>query len=402
MKKYKISFLLGSGISIYANAPDNSQITTSILKDKNIIQKIPSFSYIEHGLSDKQIACLIQNFLNHLKFRIKEYYEWLSKENLKNFNYETIYYIVWQLLNCGNGNYDNAAVYNLYKEMQRYLIPEFDKFGKDISGKISFNNFLEAIINYIEEIVCKKLRIKLKGKNKFLQSILEACDDDKVKSLEIFTINHDTLIEQCLERNKIQYTDGFEECEEFKKWNPDTFKKNKSSINLYKLHGSVDWFSSKDKGEWVVGKEFNYKKTSDSKDSEIIRDNSHRHLLLIGTFNKVFDYLLEIYLELHYSFYKKLTDSDFLIISGYSFNDKFINYRILRFLTDYSKKVIIIHPNPEELKRNARRAISNIWKWELRLLIRQIDDTLRKKFEEVNFKEIINTIQNLKKLERQE
>jgi len=55
MKKYKISFLLGSGISIYANAPDNSQITTSILKDKNIIQKIPSFSYIEHGLSDKQI-----------------------------------------------------------------------------------------------------------------------------------------------------------------------------------------------------------------------------------------------------------------------------------------------------------------------------------------------------------
>jgi len=395
MKKYKISFLLGSGISIYANAPDTSKITDSILKDENIIQKIPSFSYTEHRLSNQQIVCLIHDFLNHLKFRIIKYYEWLDKRNLKNFNYEIIYYIIWQLLNCGNGNYDNAAVYSLYKKMQRYLIPEFNKIGKNISGKKDFNIFLGAIVKYIEEIVCQKLRIKLEGKSKFLKVILEAYKDSRIKGLDIFTLNHDTLIEQCLERNKIQYTDGFEECKGFKKWNPDTFEKNKSLINLYKLHGSVDWYPFRDNGKWVFGKEYNYEKTDDKKNGKVMKDDSHRHLLLIGTFNKVYDYLLDIHLELHYLFYKKLMSSDFLIISGYSLSDKFINYRISRFLVDHPEKVLIIHNKPEKLRKNAREAIIDAL--DRSRLVNMINDTIEKKFEKVHFEEIMGKIQELEK-----
>lgn len=75
MKKIKISFLLGAGISLYANSPSTNQLTESLLNDKNIIQhSSQSFYYSTIDDPSKQLVVLIQNFLKYLKMQIKKYY----------------------------------------------------------------------------------------------------------------------------------------------------------------------------------------------------------------------------------------------------------------------------------------------------------------------------------------
>ena len=77
--------------------------------------------------------------------------------------------------------------------------------------------------------------------------------------------------------------------------------------------------------------------------------------LLIGTFNKMWGYLLGIFEESFYIFKKSLDKSDTLIISGYGFGDKGINTKLHNWLkSKQSKKMVIIHPNKRELIRNSR------------------------------------------------
>jgi hypothetical protein len=93
MKEIKIAFLLGSGVSLCAGAPSTNQITDSLI---NSIEKTQQTDEV----------LLIKNFINYSKFQIKEYYEWLDKPNFNSermVNYESIYYLIWQLWNSAIG-----------------------------------------------------------------------------------------------------------------------------------------------------------------------------------------------------------------------------------------------------------------------------------------------------------
>jgi hypothetical protein len=60
--------------------------------------------------------------------------------------------------------------------------------------------------------------------------------------VEIFTTNYDTLIEDALSLQSIEYVDGFSGGA-IGFWNPKTYEdlKPHSRVRLYKIHGSVDW-----------------------------------------------------------------------------------------------------------------------------------------------------------------
>lgn len=313
--------------------------------------------------------------------------------NTRMLNYESIYYFVWQLWSCSNGEYDNPAVFKFYKEVRNRFISELNKLDGDFFNNKDFTDFLEKVLRYIEDIISKKLGIKLKENCNYLKAIQEANRDNKIEKIEIFSLNHDTLIEQYLDLKKIEYCDGFIKNDlNIRVWDQRSFNNSDFKINLYKLHGSINWFqfSREDEGRWFVGSVPIYIKDIDHikgpNNSILYRIN--RHLVLIGTFNKMFEYLTDIFIELHYRFFKMLLDSDCLVISGYSFNDKGVNYNIRRFAkSSYDKKIIIINPDPKELRRNARGMIDNNWdSW---ILAKQME-IIRKKFEETQFNDIMH------------
>ena len=85
-------------------------------------------------------------------------------------------------------------------------------------------------------------------------------------------------------------------------------------------------------------------------------------LVLIGTFNKILKYTEGIFLDLYHQFYLSLSNSEYLIISGYSFGDKGINYRIFEWLSNrIENKLIVIDPFVESLKVNSRDEGINSW-----------------------------------------
>lgn len=98
------------------------------------------------------------------------------------------------------------------------------------------------------------------------------------------------------------------------------------------------------------------------------------------------DYISGIYLDIYYYFYKAIRDNKKLVVSGYSFGDKGINTYIIHWIGLSSEhRIILIHPNPDELEQISRGNIKNKWNnWihDGRLIL------ISKGFEETSWAEI--------------
>ncbi|MDZ7740955.1 MAG: hypothetical protein U5Q03_04185 [Bacteroidota bacterium] len=125
------------------------------------------------------------------------------------------------------------------------------------------------------------------------------------------------------------------------------------------MHGSIDWYSILDKNHvsqiYKIPQNVNVDHVYKIDDSLQLSDGLP--LFLIGTFNKMLNYLSSVYDVLYRASQKVLDNTDYLVISGYSFNDKGINMNLVNWLNlEKAKKMIIIHPNFENLRVNTRGA----------------------------------------------
>ena len=57
--------------------------------------------------------------------------------------------------------------------------------------------------------------------------------------LKVFTLNYDLCVEDACEAKEINVTTGF--CRDTGHWTPELFGAGGQGINLYKLHGSLNW-----------------------------------------------------------------------------------------------------------------------------------------------------------------
>jgi hypothetical protein len=375
LKNIKIAFLLGSGISICAGAPNTIHLTQSLLNNER------------KQCTEKEL--LIKDFLGYIKSLIEDYYKWLEKAN--DINYEDIYYFVWQLWDSANRFGDNPAIFKLYNEIQS-IFPLNKRFY-DIK---KFQEFLKKVLRYIENFICQKLELKLDNSCSYLSVIKQTYDDKRVEKIAIFSLNHDTLVEQFLSNNKIEYSDGFkyEDSKKIRTWDIESFN-NDFKVNLYKLHGSVNWrqFDIR-KGEGLYSKGPVGSTDSYLKNTEPIKNQDGTVLIpeercgiLIGTSNKIFNYLSDVFIELNYRFHKILKKFDYLVISGYSFNDKGVNLYINRFMKSLlhnNKKLKVIDPNSHVLENKGE--ISDTFGG---LVCTMKDGFVYKKFENIQLKEIL-------------
>ena len=239
---------------------------------------------------------------------------------------------------------------------------------------------------YIKDVVEHCLSQK-PGRTDYLHTFRDACQDDESHIVHLFTLNHDTLLEDYLCREDIVIADGFEQREEYARfWSPGLLDKPTSRIRLIKLHGSVSWqwFHDRETGERELAI-----RTTDYKTWRRLNFNSPgRAEFLAGTFNKMLSYTVyRVYLELYLYFWQALKRIDQLIICGYGFGDKGINARVVQWMADsVDRNIIVIDPKPEaDIMQLARGMITKNWEsWKIKGRLSFIG----KGVEEVNWNQI--------------
>jgi hypothetical protein len=368
-KGIRIAFLLGSGISIPAGLPSTSEITKRVLSGERVMRHSdgnyyfgdPLYAHV--GLSDEYVPRVLM-FLARLKPEIDMYYfdhVWRST------NYEDLYYVASQIHDSELAEYDNPAVQPLIDKISPDIQPLLRGRKWETRRKWELHELASEAMYYIQDVVWHMLS-KEPTSLAHLSSLKEACDDSEVSQLDVFTTNHDTILERTLSEKGQQITDGFgKPTSKVRYWSPDLFETESFKVRLFKLHGSVNWFRLRlDGGDWsdesfAIPLDYDFRKIRNPR-GQRLRAIDGRPLLLVGTFNKMLEYLSGIYIDLHYWLYRSLRHAQALVVSGYGFGDKGINNRIIEWIySSGDHRITIIHPKPEKLRRAAMGAISNKW-----------------------------------------
>ncbi len=349
-----VSLLLGAGISIPAGLPSTGEITKELFENKTVFL---------NPILEKDDE-LVLRFLKLIYRKIKGFYK------NKTINYEDIYYVTTQIKDYLI-EYENPIVADFTED----IIDELAQFYYQnySTGKEKLENKLPQIASmagkYINDVTTQLLRND-KIKTNHLSFIEEIVADKSVENLNIFTLNHDVVIERYLKDNKIDYYDGFiyEKVNSLKDydirlWQAD-FINATQNIRLLKLHGSIDWYKIKTEDFNLYQRYFFAQIGDISKLKYFSGDTSP--LILTGRFNKILEYNRSIYVDLHYNFYRILPTTNILLISGYSFNDKGINSWLIDWMYAVEEhRIVLIHPRPDKCIMNARFGIRHHWSiWE--------------------------------------
>ena len=275
------------------------------------------------------------------------------------------------------------------------LLPQAanEQFESNIPNDLT--KLLKETCKYIEDVVSTSLRPTPEPMHQ-PGVIKAACNSFKVTG--IATLCHDTHVETFLSK-EVALSDGFSETSsgctkddlavDPPGWNPDDLTSDLKTPFL-KLHGSVNWFRYDDgtirripagcNSERIkIGSDFRYS------------DPGGRPLLLIGTFNKMSDYSLGIFRDLHWRLRSTMRNASRLVICGYSFGDKGINEELVDWVHEKKgRRFVIIDPACEDsLYANARGVIQKHWnKWKNNGSI----EFIHKRFECVDITELEEAI----------
>jgi hypothetical protein len=235
----------------------------------------------------------------------------------------------------------------------------------DISPHIDDNKFASLAERASDLIQCVVYQALVKlGPPKGMDIFAEAAR--KFDLVDIFSLNHDLLIEKRLENEEIPYVDGFDDPEGDAIRFSWSWKRKESGVRLFKLHGSVDWYLFRFKNNGIESDQ--YAKLRKSPDWAHDASGNRLDVLeivpsfLTGTTIKEQAYGYSLYGELFEQFRHVLLECETLFVSGYGWFDKGINIRIHQWLRDKSQnKLVILHKRGADRLRQTRFWY---WNWE--------------------------------------
>ena len=206
-------------------------------------------------------------------------------------------------------------------------------------GKYTFQNIMAHLNeNYlkIKEYVYKfyswnDLDVKILERNlSHVLNILSKSQD----GIHIFTTNYDQSIETYVDgHSDLTCNDGFVHNFKIRRniFDPNSFSNDKNQVNLYKLHGSLNWKMTK----------FGVTRL----DSETQNKNDPDNLVVYPTLSPKDGMLREPFKTIRDIFEKHIYQTDIVIVIGYSFRDHHINEIFKNFLRNPNKKLFIVSPS---------------------------------------------------------
>ena len=213
---------------------------------------------------------------------IKTVYRRCAQYFDRDVNYEDVAYVIWQVSNEQTRNYENPAIVPLLQQLRK-SVPRAD-----------LTRVAADAYDYISCVVSSMLYRQVEFGH--VPLLIDVGRTASFRRIEIFTLNHDTLIEQELQRSDIPFSDGFElytpTC---RYWDATLSRAPNCRVKLYKLHGSIDWFRYRpdpvSPNRQLVGRALNgdFEHTLDFSGKRQ-RPLSPISEMLIGSFNKILDY----------------------------------------------------------------------------------------------------------------
>ncbi|MFB0515475.1 MAG: hypothetical protein ACETWG_02585 [Candidatus Neomarinimicrobiota bacterium] len=286
---------------------------------------------------------------------------------------------LFDYFSTGNVNYED--VFSYASEVRRQLDNEkspMHKAAKEIDdqirgkyggydGTISPENYslLRRYIRHIAREMILNAEDQIKSGNDpslndYLSKYGSIISMLSSGGLDIFTLNHDNLLEEIFSRQEIAFEDGFQRLprQDICTWDLNFFKGD-TKVRLFKLHGGSDWLrlyqsvpDSPGVGELVPlfydenGQPFMVvagpQRSTDYYKVMNIRKviNEHRlsskkydienadGMILVGKSDKFYSYAYPPYLHLLSMFAEELEKRDKIIVAGYGFGDDAINRNI--------------------------------------------------------------------------
>lgn len=353
----KTAILLGAGSSEPAGFPSTKSLTDRVLSGNGVWRHSDSTYCINDDQLADEVTRLVKCVIPKIHTEVVQYYASHPKGQA---NYEDLYYLVTQMHDEESGESENPAICDLAARLRKDLEPLAS------TADMEYVDLLRELDNYIADIVWKSLSRKATSSD-HLKTLGTACKSNYISSIS--TLCHDTNVETYFEAQGISLDNGFSDEESGVRHWHGNFTSN-DAITYLKLHGSVNWFLFRpDESEfWYddrIGMLLNGYYQHTKRDGRCQHAVGDQPLMLLGTFNKMSDYTRGIFHEIHCQFRLALHKSCQLLVCGYSFGDKGINSAILNwYYAKRGRRLLIIHPNPEELARKARGAIWNKWdKW---------------------------------------
>lgn len=294
----KVVFFLGAGASIEAGIPGTYKFIYGIKEEGGI-----------------------EGFLEWLKEENKETELKILKTILDTFQLRIDHPVIDVELVLGTLN----ALNNKEKHDLVYFYDKKSfKFKSEDETKA-----LKILESDLKEFIRRKV-VANKEEISYLKPLIE------FKPIDVFSVNYDTCIEMLCLKHKLTYTDGFELY-----WNPELFEKERD-IKLFKLHGSIMWYST-DYGNYV---KLPLKMDGKKNDISLITEETAEPFIMYPMGRKL-DYLEPVgYLINKLQNSLKSKNTELCIVVGYSFRDDDIK----RIFFESAKEnenltIILIDPN---------------------------------------------------------
>ena len=269
----------------------------------------------------------------------------------------------------GSDNYRNTRVKSFPKmvgqtisEKVGQIGPKYSIIPEPLVGswsekllllEVKHHNLFNQYLNFIYHCVIKWLTPKdYSAANDLLspvKTLLQETNDEEYY-INFFTLNYDLIFEKVFNSQGARpLNNGFSNLN----WDTTSFDVPQTKVNLYKIHGSLDWYLDKDDTRCLQDYEvaFNAQQPDERKPQ-----------LILGYETKLFS--VDPFFTLLQKFIDKLDKANLVVVVGYSFFDAYLNNILIKFLNSSdNKKLLIVDPafssknNPEETFTQYLKAI---------------------------------------------
>jgi hypothetical protein len=330
----KVAFLLGSGVSKDSHAPMSDQITESLLNDGWFKHQLDGVRFWKAKPGDRHPVIREQAFLGILRDQISDT---VRARERRPPNYEDIYACLMQVKQFGSGYNANPLVAGAVarlRDASQHIHATMREASDD-----QFQFLVAETADLVEWVVYHALVDVTTPVG--LDVIAQTAR--AIGHVDVFTLNHDLLVERLLAETGIPFSDGFGvRANGVSPYTGDWSIRSVPACRIFKLHGSIDWWLERANDTWRCVKLLG--DPDDDANRRQVIAVSPLPAVLIGTAEKELRYGTDVHGDVFRAAHDAFQEHHVLICSGYGWRDNGINKRILEWLrVRKENRIVLLH-----------------------------------------------------------